>query len=266
MSVSDLANELSTAQFELREIESRIAAKQAELDAKAPSDKNGRASVRLEIQSAERQKAAASRKVKAAQVKLRKMEQTGASAGSDWKEHVDPSSGKTYYYNERTGESSWTNPVPAQAAIPLGDATQPAKTEEWTAHVDPASGNTYYYNATTGATSWTKPEASPQEQPQAQAQAQPTAAASDWTEHTDPSSGRQYYYNAKTGETSWTLPEAQPQTQAAAPQEDDWIENVDPSSGQKYYYNKVTCESSWTRPAASMQPLQAVQPTGALAA
>ena len=35
---------------------------------------------------------------------------------SGWTEHVDPSSGRTYYYNSSTKESTWTKPV--------ADATQ----------------------------------------------------------------------------------------------------------------------------------------------
>merc|ERR1719498_2170022 len=105
MAASNPANELALAQAELQEIEARIAAKQAE--AQAATDKNARASLRLEVQAAERQKAAATRKIKAAQVKARKLEMTSsgstATANSDWKEHVDPQSGSKYYYNEKTG-------------------------------------------------------------------------------------------------------------------------------------------------------------------
>lgn len=36
--------------------------------------------------------------------------QQASSCGSSWTEHLDDDTGATYYYNEATGESSWTRP------------------------------------------------------------------------------------------------------------------------------------------------------------
>ena len=35
---------------------------------------------------------------------------SSAATSSDWTEHVDDETGATYYYNEKTGESSWGAP------------------------------------------------------------------------------------------------------------------------------------------------------------
>lgn len=64
----------------------------------------------------------------------------------DWLEAVDPNSGRTYWHNEKTGESSWTDPHKEAGAG--GD---------WTEATDPASGKKYWHNAKTGESSWTDP-------------------------------------------------------------------------------------------------------------
>lgn len=280
MAACDPRIELETAQAELQLLENRIFAKQAE--AEAAKDKNGRASLRLEVQSAERQKAAATRRVKAAQVKLRKMELSGsnptspsamgrvaASIADEWQEHICPQTGNAYYCNVKTGESSWTKPVsqPTLAnvvATPVEPQQAAAKAEEWTEHVDPQSGRTFFFNAATGETSWTQPTSASQQQ-STQLPGTTSASQDDWTEHVDPGSGNKFYYNARTGETSWTSPkpalkEVLPAQVVATASDSEWIENVDPSTGQKFYFNILTQESSWTQPSTLQQPLQCVQP------
>jgi len=206
MASGDPRHELAAAQAELDALESKILAKQAEVE--ATKDKNERAALRLEVQSAERQKAAATRRLKAAQVKLRKAElTTPAAAEDDWAEHVDAQTGNRFYFNTKTGESSWTKPASmsqsAEPALVKADETPKAaaNVEEWTEHVDAQSGRTFYYNVATGETSWSKPGTVSLEPQQVQ-----TAAAGaqeqDWTEHIDPVSGNNFYYNTKTGETS----------------------------------------------------------------
>ena len=61
---------------------------------------------------------------------------------------LDPHTGKTYYVNSATGQTTWELPraVPPRA-LPRG----------WINITDDASGATYYHNASTGATSWTHP-------------------------------------------------------------------------------------------------------------
>ena len=63
---------------------------------------------------------------------------------------MDQSTGKTYYFDSTTNETSW---VP-----PPGFGGTPALPAGWEAVVDPSSGNTYYFHAATNETSWTLPE------------------------------------------------------------------------------------------------------------
>jgi len=66
-------------------------------------------------------------------------------------EAKDPKSGKTYYYNKTTKETSWKKPSASAAA----DELPP----HWAEVKDPNSGKTYYYNKVTKETSWKRPHA-----------------------------------------------------------------------------------------------------------
>lgn len=83
-----------------------------------------------------------------------------------WEQVVDASSGKPYYCNRATGESSWTVPAAPAAApvvMPVAPppapvaAPQPVLPAGWEQAPDPASGKTYYFNRVTGQSSWTPP-------------------------------------------------------------------------------------------------------------
>ena len=68
---------------------------------------------------------------------------TTDSTDDAWLEKVDPNSGKTYYYNKKTNETSWV---------------KPGTGNEWIESTDPNTGKTCYINMLTRKTQWTKPE------------------------------------------------------------------------------------------------------------
>ena len=94
------------------------------------------------------------------------------SASNLWNAAVDPSTGKTYYYNKSTKEVSWTIPegYSENAKKDMREDEQTRNDNEtkakggdsdidkhWRETVDPSSGKKYYYNKKTKMVSWEKP-------------------------------------------------------------------------------------------------------------
>lgn len=80
--------------------------------------------------------------------------------------HIDPETNRPYWYDERTGETTWEKPGKeadyAQASGEGHDQQAAAEAPDWRGDwvelFDEASGCPYYYNQVTQHSSWTKPE------------------------------------------------------------------------------------------------------------
>ena len=102
-------------------------------------------------------------------------------APSDWEEFEDDSSGRKYWYNESTGDTTWEEPIELAAGrggmpdrdslVSCAAASPPALPPlpalglsigelppEWEQHVDDTTGEWYWHNTTTDETTWEKPE------------------------------------------------------------------------------------------------------------
>ncbi|XP_061444863.1 rho GTPase-activating protein 27 isoform X2 [Rhineura floridana] len=84
---------------------------------------------------------------------------------TSWETHTDAESGRLFYYNPETGQTTWESPFdasdntgsPAHPCSPLLPLS-PATPAEWDQYVDQASGQVFFYNTTTGETSWDAPQ------------------------------------------------------------------------------------------------------------
>ena len=86
------------------------------------------------------------------------------AAGGDlppgWNAVTDPTSGRVYFYNASTNQTTWERPGAAQpqppAPVPAAPAAQPPLPRGWTEAKTP-EGKVYFYNTETQATQWERP-------------------------------------------------------------------------------------------------------------
>lgn len=74
---------------------------------------------------------------------------------SAWTAYVDES-GNTFYYNDATGETSWSDPTSLATQVSSSDSAVEDDSSAWQVAYD-GDGNAYFYNSATGETSWTDP-------------------------------------------------------------------------------------------------------------
>ena len=205
-------------------------------------------------------------------------------SGNPWISEVDPTSGKTFYVNESTGETTWQVPfgfgtssatTTASAAAAAAAAASP-----WISEIDPASGDTFYVNESTGVTTWQKPLdfTSP-------------AAASPWISEVDPTTGDTFYVNESTGVTQWEEPpdfwgtnldDLRGPKSGGGPKKPlsskwkrafakvrvmvalnskynkpSWEKHFDDETGEFFYHNTVTGNSTWEEPESFIRSLPA---------
>lgn len=75
--------------------------------------------------------------------------EVSAAGQSEWQEYWDEQAQSKYWYNNITGEASWTSPA-AYSSV----STVNTHSEAWVSYIDEATGQEYWYNAETGETSW----------------------------------------------------------------------------------------------------------------
>lgn len=84
-----------------------------------------------------------------------------------WEVHTDKDSGKEFFYQPSTGQSTWEDPrspLPGPGmdslASPLSTASSTSsRGSDWEQLLDEASGRHYYYNTASKETTWEAPSA-----------------------------------------------------------------------------------------------------------
>lgn len=186
------------------DFQARAKAQAEQAKAKAEAEAAAKAKAKAEEEAAAKAKAETEAKAKAEAAAATKKKKKV----SDWEELVDESSGKTYYHNVKTDETSWTKP---------GE-------DEWQEIKDDAGGKSYWFNSRTGESSWVPP------------------GEKEWIEHYDESWGRKYWVNAKSGESRWTDPDGGDDEDA-----EEWVPMKD-DEGKTYYCSTKSGESRWSKP------------------
>jgi len=217
---------------------------------------------------------------------LPNLQNGGQQELGDWEQVVHEETGRTYWMNLKTQETSWRHPVyEADVRLPPG----------WVEDVDPSTGKSYYIDRVSGMTSWEKPvlDLSDDDEQKAlegadaghllalESMAKRPAAThtmdgevvrplaldeskftskrpigrilpplpSNWTEVIDDETGKPYYLDKKTGTTRWKRPIAGPNgKELRSLLETHWQEEVDPDTGKTYYIDKSDGYISWGRP------------------
>jgi len=145
-------------------------------------------------------------------------------AVSPWRAAKDPSTGKTYFFNSLTKQTSWTRPVdynPPPPPPPKKKAADGSQTVTFQVPMSWRPGQYVTVNLPNGGTQLVAmaPNVKPGQQvkvsiptkssgaaPGGGKRPPPAAPKGDWIMTKDPASGRTYYLNTKTKQTSWTKP------------------------------------------------------------
>jgi len=171
------------------------------------------------------------------------VESPGGALPSGWSEMYDEASGASYYFNDVTGETSWTAPGHDYASDGYdtsgskGTAVDYDTDAAWDSGYDDGGGGDwgaqgggdYGYDGGGGG----------------------GGGGGDWTEQWDEEVQAAYWFNSVTLEASWTQPEGWNASGGeggggGGGDVGEWISYIDDESGKEYWYNETTEETSWT--------------------
>ena len=178
-----------------------------------------------------------------------------------WIEAIDSSSGKNYYYNETSGETTWDCPFMDDRMDAVTDGKVMEGEVDTKEEEEGAEKDVLTNDEPTGMSTWEKPELEKRLADTATVVASSNNAIANEKEIKD-----DFFVANSTGHTKLAnpvdseggiavvdIPESTSASQQQEPQdekhkEEEWIETTDLASGNMYYYNPITGETSWTKP------------------
>jgi len=205
-----------------------------------------------------------------------------------WVKYYDSEAGCEYYWNERTGVSTYDRPLGfstvQDAFSSVRECTaRPLAHEKpkewmgggWKKYFDPGEQYDYYYHGESGESTWERPPGFETEaDPFASVRSPANVSVHDkpkekikggWSKYLDESTQFYYYYNHGTGESTFDRPvgfetEADPfkEVRAKIPTDEKvqevigggtWKKYLEEATDYFYYYNETTGESTYDRPA-----------------
>ncbi|OQR81140.1 hypothetical protein ACHHYP_16744 [Achlya hypogyna] len=159
------------------------------------------------------------------------------SPASQWIRCVDEDSQKAYYFNEATGETTWTEPkgfAEEPQDEPTAKRSKVAEEDDdgclWVKYIDPATQKPYYSDMNSGKTQWEAPAFYTSDQ------------GEDDDEEEDENIEEEYTFGAVATEAKPKAPEEQP----------DFYRYIDAASQKPYYFNVRTKTTQWDEPSSGI--------------
>ncbi|TMW60540.1 hypothetical protein Poli38472_000582 [Pythium oligandrum] len=169
---------------------------------------------------------------------------------TEWEKYVDDSTQTPYYYNTKTGESSWDVPEgyvePEVEEERASDAEErPEKPPRWRKYVDDSTGDAYYYDEANERTQWDEPEGFVEED----ADEDDNDDNEEDGDASDPVAAVEEDAEAKDeSDASADKPQtAAPETETPSEQH-TWVKHIDRASGKPYYHDTVSGKTQWETP------------------
>ncbi|KAL0592307.1 hypothetical protein ABG067_000415 [Albugo candida] len=174
-----------------------------------------------------------------------------------WEQYDDESSGRAYYYNKKTGLTTWERPddyqdssrsVPTTPEHADGGSRTMDAALSWKQYIDEATGKPYYFNEISKRTQWNRPDSDkiqiveyftdtdqePSRTPSQEPQEHETRAA-------------QKNHNNKFVEANDDLASTK-SSQGVKAGRSPWIRYIDKSTEKPYFFNTITHITQWTTP------------------
>ena len=167
-----------------------------------------------------------------AQWTVRRINSATVNVVDEWEMHMDFETNRPFYFNKRTGVSSWELPENARAAGAIGTSGA------WNVLLHRAKSTSTLSSA--------------------------NSMGKEWIVYYDQETDRHFFHNKVTGESTWELPKALLSSASAKPKNNQqdylrvtsflhtpnmgvWELLVD-QHGQVFYFNKASGESKWRPP------------------